>query len=58
MEELHEEESELILRRQFFLQIVEILFEQRLLREDEKNRMRIMLVQMSGGIRGVSWNEQ
>ena len=48
MEDLCKLESDFILKRQIFLQIFEILYEQGLLREDEKNRMRVMLTQMPG----------
>ncbi len=48
MEELYKEEAEFDLRKQFFLQVFEILFEQGYLREEEKNRMRLMLAQMHG----------
>lgn len=52
VEDLCKEESDFNYNRQVFLQIFEILYEQGLLREDEKNRMRVMLTRMSDGVGG------
>lgn len=46
MEKVRKEESKSISKRQLFFHVVEILYEQGFLREDEKNRMRVILTQI------------
>ncbi len=58
MENLWDEEPKTISKRQMFLQILEILTEQGLLREEEKNRMKVMLTQLPVQDRSAKWNGQ
>ena len=58
MENLLEEKTEVHSKRQLFLQIIEILTEQGLLREDEKNRLKVLLTQLPKQERGMEWNGQ
>lgn len=46
MEKVRKEESKSISKRLLFFHVVEILYEQGFLREDEKNRMRVILTQI------------
>lgn len=58
MENLLEEKTGVHSKRQLFLQIIEILTEQGLLREDEKNRLKVLLTQLPEQERGMEWNGQ
>lgn len=58
MENLLEEGAKTISKSQIFMQIFEVLTEQGLLREDEKNRLKVMLTQLPIQDRSVEWNGQ
>ncbi len=58
MEILWDKEPNPISKRQMFLQILEILTEQGLLREEERNLMKVMLTQLPVQDRSVEWNGQ